>query len=142
MKVYFDTNTVIDILKRREPHFSNSNAIFMLAVNEKIEGIINASSITDIFYILKKEFADTKKTISIVFDILEIVKPVDVLVYDLYSAAKLDFLDFEDAVIEAVARREKVEYIITRNKSDFINSIIPVVTPEEFLILFNSSLPR
>ena len=140
MKIYFDTNIVIDILKRREPHYENSNAIFMLAINEKIEGIINASSITDIFYLLRNEFKDTEKTVSVIFDVLEIVKPVDILVNDLYSAKKLEFSDFEDAVVSTIAQRERAEYIITRNKDDFSKSIVPAVTPTEFLVQFAASI--
>ena len=135
MKVYLDTNIVIDILKRRKPYYEDSNAIFMLAVDGKIDGIIGANAITDIYYILKKEYTDAEITIGIIFDILEIIKPVDTLVYDIYNAAKLGFLDFEDAVITTIAQREKVDYIITRNKKDFVKSIVPVITPNEFLKL-------
>ena len=141
MKVYFDSNIVIDILKRREPHYKNSYDILMLAINEEIEGIINASSITDIFYLLNKEFKDTKTTVSVIFDILEIIKPVDILVNDLYSAKNMEFLDFEDAVVSAVSQREKAEYIITRNKDDFSKSVVPAVTPLEFLGKFANAMP-
>ena len=51
MKVLFDTNIVIDILKRREPYYEKSNKVFMLIVNEKVEGIIGTSVITDIYYL-------------------------------------------------------------------------------------------
>jgi predicted nucleic acid-binding protein len=49
MKVYFDTNIIIDILKCREPYYGNSNKVLMLAVDEKIDGIIGTSSITGIY---------------------------------------------------------------------------------------------
>ena len=141
MKLYFDTNIVIDILKRREPYYENSNAIFLSAANEKIDGIISVSAITDIFYILKKDYKDIKTTpISIIFDILEIIKPVDVLVCDIYSAAALEFFDFEDAVVAAVAQREKADYIITRNKGDFLKSVIPAITPDEFINKINDKI--
>ena len=135
MKVLFDTNIIIDILKRREPHFEKSNEVFMFAIDGKIESFICVSAITDIFYILRKEYTDTKTMLGIIFDILEIVKPIDVFVRDIYNAAKLDFLDFEDAVTAAVAQREKADYIITRNKRDFLQSFIPAITPDEFLHL-------
>jgi len=51
MKLYFDTNIIIDILKNRKPFFENSNKIFMLAAEEKIDGIVGTSTITDIYYI-------------------------------------------------------------------------------------------
>ena len=133
MKVFFDTNIVIDILKRREPHYEDSNKIFMLATDEKIDGIISTNVITDIYYLSRKQYTDTKTTINIILDVLEIIKPVDTLVSDIYNAAKLGFQDFEDAVVAAIAMREKVDYIITRNTQDFSKSVIPAITPGIFL---------
>jgi len=54
MKVLFDTNIIIDILKRREQHFQKSNDVFMLAIDGKIENFIGVSAITDIFIYLEK----------------------------------------------------------------------------------------
>jgi len=135
MKVLFDTNIVIDILKRREPYYENSNKVFMLIVNEKVEGIIGTSAITDIYYLIKKQYADTKTAVKIIFDILEIIKPVDTLTSDVFNAAELGFNDFEDAVIAAVAAREKTDYIITRDTKDFSKSPVPVITPDAFLAI-------
>ena len=52
MKVYFDTNIVIDILEKREPFFKDSYEVFLMAAERKIEGIISASAVTDIYYIV------------------------------------------------------------------------------------------
>ena len=81
----------------------------MLAVDGKIDGFISTSAITDIYYLIKKQYADTKTATGVIFDILEIVKPVDTLVNDIYSAVELDFSDFEDSVIAAIAQREKAD---------------------------------
>jgi len=133
VKLYFDTNIIIDILKRREPFFANSNKIFMLAAEEKIEGIVGTSAITDIYFIIRKQYADT--AVKFIFDILEIIKPVDTLVEDIFSASELGIADFEDAVIAAIAQREKADYIITRSAKDYSKSPIPAITPDEFLAL-------
>jgi len=135
VKLYFDTNIIIDILKRREPFFENSNRIFLLATEGKIEGIIGTSAITDICYIIGKEYADTKTAVKFIFDILEIIQPVDTLVDDIFSAAELSFADFEDAVVVAIAQREKADYIITRNTKDYSKSPVPAIAPDEFLSL-------
>ena len=135
MKLYFDTNIIIDILKRREPFFENSNKIFMLTAEEKIEGIVGTSAITDIYYLVRKQYADTKTAVKFIFDILEIIKPVNTLVDDVFLAAELGFADFEDAVIAAIAHREKADYIITRNVKDYSKSPVPAITPDDFLAL-------
>lgn len=133
MKVYLDTNIIIDILERREPHYSDSNAIFMLAVDKKIDCIIGASSITDIFYIINNKNKDTHKTIQVICDLLKIVRGVDTLISDMYVAANMGFSDFEDAVAASTAVREHTDYIITRNVKDFSNSPVPAINPTDFL---------
>jgi predicted nucleic acid-binding protein len=135
MKLYFDTNIIVDILKHREPFFENSNKIFMLTAEEKIDGIVGTSAVTDIYYLIRKQYADTETAVKFIFDILEIIKPVDTLIDDIFSAAELGFADFEDAVIAAIACREKADYIITRNTKDYSKSPIPAITPDEFLAL-------
>ncbi|HON14560.1 MAG TPA: hypothetical protein PK897_10585 [Treponema sp.] len=43
--------------------------------------------------------------------------------------------DYEDAVIEVSSMKSNIDYIISRNISDFKLSRIPVYTPEQFLLL-------
>jgi hypothetical protein len=43
--------------------------------------------------------------------------------------------DYEDAVIEMSSIKEKIDYIITRNISDFKLSRVDATTPTEFLQL-------
>lgn len=45
------------------------------------------------------------------------------------------FLDFEDCLQEECAAAETVDYIVTRNLSDFKQSRIQVIEPEEFVKL-------
>jgi len=135
MKLYFDTNIIMDILERREPFFENSNKIFVLVAEERIEGVIGTNAITDIYYLIRKKYADTETAVAFIFDILEVVKPVDTLIDDIFSAKELGFADFEDAVIAAIARREKADYIMTRNVKDYSKSPVPTITPDEFLAL-------
>lgn len=61
------------------------------------------------------------------------VAAVDEKVIDLSLAS--DFKDFEDAVQYYSAVLAKVDYIITRNKGDYADDKIPVLTSEEFLAL-------
>jgi predicted nucleic acid-binding protein len=49
------------------------------------------------------------------------------------KALTLNIVDFEDAVIAATAKREKADYIVTRNETDFKNSPVPAVSPAVLL---------
>jgi hypothetical protein len=44
-------------------------------------------------------------------------------------------LVFEDAVVAAIAQREKADFIVTRNGRHFRNSPVPAVSPADFLAL-------
>jgi predicted nucleic acid-binding protein len=133
MKVYFDTNIVIDVLEQRQPFFKNSSAVFLLASDEKIDGIIGASSITDIYYIVNKSRKDSISAIKAIIDVLETLTLVDTTCQDINSATISSISDFEDAVTVSTASREGADYIVTRNISDFSTSSIPALTPEDFL---------
>jgi predicted nucleic acid-binding protein len=134
MKVLLDTNILIDVIQKREPFFSDSYDVFMKSAKREIEAIIGASSITDIYYLTRKNCKDPEQALGYIIDMLKIVSPVDTKVADIYEAIRLNFIDFEDAVIVATAMRENVDYVITRNAGDFSKSSVPVIHPAEFLI--------
>jgi predicted nucleic acid-binding protein len=91
--------------------------------------------VNETILLIRKQYADTETAVKFIFDILEIIKPVDTLVNDIFSAAELGFSDFEDAVVAAIAQREKADYIITRNTKDYSKSPVPAIAPEGFLAL-------
>jgi len=66
------------------------------------------------------------------FRIICEVSNIDEIVIDKSLISNFD--DFEDAVQYFSAVHHQSEVILTRNKKDFKNSEIPVMTPTEFLI--------
>lgn len=62
--------------------------------------------------------------------ILEIA-PVDQTTIE--QALNLDFHDFEDAVQMISALQCKVEYLITRNITDYQPALLPIIQPVDFL---------
>ena len=64
---------------------------------------------------------------------IRIVRPVDTKASDILEAIRMNFSDFEDAVVAATAARENADYIITRNTKDFIKSPVPSISPADFL---------
>ena len=48
---------------------------------------------------------------------------------------KEDFADFEDCVQDQCAQDIEADYIITCNIKDFSKSVIPAITPNDFLQL-------
>lgn len=54
MKILIDTNVVLDLLLEREPFVENAVALFEQVELGRLEGYIAATTITNIFYILRK----------------------------------------------------------------------------------------
>ena len=135
MKVFYDSNVVLDVLLNRTEFVTDSLAALKLSELNIVKGYISVVSITDIFYIVNKNLKDKQLTfekMKILFDIIRIAKADEkTVIQALHSGWK----DFEDAVQYSVAKKLKAKYIITRNKKDFENSNIKVVTPTEFIRL-------
>ena len=60
---------------------------------------------------------------------------LDVTANDCQDALLLDMKDYEDAVISCCAKRNQMDYIVTRNIKDYEHSKVKVLLPEEFLKL-------
>jgi predicted nucleic acid-binding protein len=135
MKVLLDTNILLDVIEKRGVFFLDSYKVYIRTAAGKMESIIGASSVTDIYYVIRKNSKDPPMALNAIRDLLEVVTLVDTKAEDIQAAIKLGFSDFEDAVVCATAAREQVNYIITRNMADFANSPVKAITPGEFMVL-------
>ena len=128
-----DTNVLIDYLSVREPFFNDAQKIISLCSNNKISGYMAANSILDIFYILRKNLSEKNRRARLLdlSNILTIINIDDDVICSALSNSK--FSDLEDCVQSLCAKKENIEYIITRNTKDFKRSNIPAITPKEFL---------
>ena len=133
MKVLLDTNILLDVVEKREPYFSDSYQVFMKSATRDIEAIIGAGSIADIYYVTRRNCKDAKQALGFIVDLLKVVTSVDTKAVDVQEATTLNFSDFEDAIVASTAKREKADYIVTRNTVDFANSSVPAISPAEFL---------
>ena len=134
MKVMIDTNVIIDVYQNRPPFVTTSAKILKLAESREITGMVTASTITDIYYILGRHIKDRQQLKTLVQKFL--VKLLDVLVADVTEAFNLPMDDYEDALFAQCAKRAKADYIITRNTKDFASSPVPCMDPDTFLDKF------
>lgn len=133
MNVLIDTNVILDILLRREPHYKNAARINVLSEKGYIFSYISASAVTDIFYIAKKELKDKDTVFELLKTLLKTTRIASVTEGSIYEALELNWDDFEDSVQYVTGQNISAEYIITRNPKDFANGYIEVISPEEFL---------
>lgn len=133
MKVLIDTNIIIDALTGREPFRETAEQIFMLAANQIEDLYITASSATDIYYLIKKYFHDSKQAKETMAKLFELFCILDVISEDCQRALLSEINDYEDAVVTCCAIRSQMDYIVTRNIKDFKKSKVKTVLPQEFI---------
>ncbi len=132
MNVLADTNVILDVILKREPYFAASYEILNLAAQDKISVMITASSVTDIYYLLRKSGKGDAFIRNALNQLFTIVRLADVRADGIHRALQSPVADFEDAVAIEVARRNACEMIITRNIKDFSGSVIPAIIPQDF----------
>lgn len=54
MKVFVDTNVLLDVLAQSEPFYSDAARIWSLAERGRIEGLVSAISFNNIYYIVRR----------------------------------------------------------------------------------------
>jgi predicted nucleic acid-binding protein len=131
-KLLVDTNIVIDLLSKREEFFQEAQELFTLADNNEVVLFVSALTFANTHYLLAKyqKLDEARKTL-IKFKVLVNVAALDDKIVEL--ALVSDFKDFEDAIQYHTALENEVDIIITRNKKDFKNSKLPVMTAKEYL---------
>ncbi len=133
MKVLVDTNVLLDVLAKRQPFYADSAAIWSLAEDGLIEGLVSAVSFTNIFYIVRKlAGAETaQRTLVLLRDTFTAVA-CDVPI--LNRAIDAGFKDFEDAVQYFTALQAGAVCLVSRNPDHFPRTNdCPVISPAEFL---------
>ncbi len=125
MRILIDTNVMLDIFQKREPFFLDSYQALHKAIEAESECLVSASSVTDIFYILRKFFKSADEAKERIKQLSQLVIFADVQGMDIQTALMRTMPDFEDAVVDTVAERNCVSYILTRNTKDFTGSVVP-----------------
>ena len=133
MTVLIDTNVILDYVLKREPFAEDALACLDHLIIKKEKSWLTASTITDIYYVTRRALRDGEKAKGVIAKLLNAFQIAAVDKTDCVNALDVDFDDYEDALVFACAKKIKAEYIITRNKGDFVDSSITVVTPAEFL---------
>lgn len=132
MRWLIDTNVVLDVLLKREPHFRDSAAVWKLCETDQAEGYVSALSFANLVYVMRREL--TPAQIQDVLDRMKLIfRFADFPASALMRAAELRWTDFEDAVQSVIAAEIDADCIVTRNVRDFKGSRVTAFTPAEIL---------
>lgn len=134
MRILIDTNILLDLIQVREPYSDNASKIINSCVKKENIGFILAYSLSDLFFILRKDkTVDERKAI-----ILNLCKYFTIFSEDknfyISVCQNPDWNDLEDGLQMKCADSENLDYIITRDKENgFKNSPVKIISPADFL---------
>ena len=133
MKVFFDTNVLIDVLALRQPFYEDSAELWTLSERRTITGLVSVLTFTNTFYIVRR-LADLKTARRALTLIRDAFNPVACDGDIIHRAIASKLGDFEDAIQYISAIQIGVDCIVSRNVSHFpASGECPALTPAEFL---------
>ena len=133
MKLLIDTNIILDALMARDPWAEAAQSLLLAVAEEKALGYITASTMTDLYFLLRKHLHDNEKARHALLGLITSVNILDVTAMDCEKAFMLPISDYEDALLAYCGKRHKMDFIVTRNPSHFKGSPVKVIEPDAFL---------
>lgn len=131
-KVFIDSDIILDLLAKREPHYIFAARLFTLIDQRKIIGFTSPIVFANLHYLLKKLKSNSSALTSLrKLKTLIKILPVDERVIE--QSLNSNFTDFEDAIQYFTAVNNGITILLTRNKTDYKKSKIPIASAEEFL---------
>jgi predicted nucleic acid-binding protein len=135
IKLFVDSDIILDLLAQREPHYIHAAKLFTLIDKEKVIAYTSPLIFANLHYLLRKQTSNVSALKSLrKLKTLVNILPIDERVID--QSLNSEFNDFEDAIQYFTAVNNGIALIITRNKTDYKRSKIDVLTAEEFLKSF------
>ena len=118
-RVVIDTNVILDYLLGRgsKSHQEAIKQIYNSSIYGLCEGVITASTLTDLFYILDGAAGvDARREVK---KLIQVHTVLTVTEADCLQALDSTMTDFEDAVLAACAKRNQIDSLVTTNTADF-----------------------
>ena len=137
VKVFLDTNVVIDAITLRDYNYLPSRQVWRHVLYGNLKGYICSKQVTDIYYIFKKYYKNEAEIRRNLSNIIESFEILPLLRGDILACLKTEMPDYEDAVINEVAKVNMIPYIITNNIQHFKKSDVTALTPQQFLDLYS-----
>lgn len=131
--ILLDLNVLLDVVQKREPRYAASAGVIELAIRGDVKGALPAHAMTTVHYIVGR-YQGGGKADEVVDWLLRHFEVAAIGHAQVQRARALGWADFEDAVVAAAAESSGCQAIVTRNVKDFSRSLVPAMTPEEYLL--------
>ena len=136
IKLFLDSDIILDLLAKREPHYLYTAQLFTLIDQRKIKAFTSPLVFANLHYLLKKQSSNkialkNLRKLKILLNVL----PIDDRVIE--QSLNSDFTDFEDAIQYFTAVNNGIKLLLTRNKKDYHKAKITISSAEEFMHIWN-----
>ena len=133
MKVFLDTNILLDIIEGRQKFLLASSNVFDLGVRGQIQMFATPLTFANCVYTARKNVG-YEQAVNGLKSLKSYVKTAAMDDNQLVNALCSDMPDFEDMLQYEAAVAAKCDVIVTRDKKrHFPNNGLPVLSPEVFL---------
>lgn len=135
MKVFLDTNVILDLLlQNRDPQdVERADILLEFGKRNELDLYMSALTIPTVAYVLKCKTPEQKK--QILLSLTRYITLLPSLPEHVSRVLEGPMKDIEDALQVESAKEGLCDIIVTRDKRDFKDIDIPCVTPKELLDL-------
>ncbi|MDR3296344.1 MAG: PIN domain-containing protein [Clostridiales Family XIII bacterium] len=136
MRIVLDNDVIIGALYPNPEFEAAAQEVLRLAAAKKMDGFVSANSLTDIFYVLRREHGADKAK-SIIRKLLLFLDIIGTEPADCVAALEKEVSDFEDALVEVCARKINADYIVSRDEK-FIRAAteVELIKPADLIAQF------
>lgn len=131
--IFVDANVLLDFFLRREPFAQEAFQLFSMAHKREIKMAISSLSVSHCFYFIQKNLS-TKHAYQALEKVNQLFAIKATAATHVQKAMELQWEDFEDGLQYAIAKEYGAEFIISRDKTGFKNSDIPIYSPKEAVL--------
>ena len=120
MKIFLDTNVLLDIFMRREPYYDASAQVVYACERGQFTGGFTTLSACNIAYALRKQLGN-KQTIEAIRQLVRIIEPIGTGVASLLQSLEDPQTDFEDDVCGSDIREERTAKSGRSDEHEFLH---------------------
>jgi len=132
MRIFLDTNIILDVLLNRPGLVAESEEVILQSEVRGHAMFIAWHGLATAYYLLKRGRTESE-ALAEIDKLLAWASVADVSDADARAARAMGFGDFEDALQAASAEACRDDVIVTRNPGDFSKSKISAMSPKQFL---------
>ncbi len=138
MRVFLDTNILLDIIEQRMPHYTASLAVLERGDDLNFELFVAWHGLATVFYITARKQGEAEAT-NMIRNLLTCATVSTVGHDEAQQALGYGITDYEDALQAAAANACAASWVVTRDAAGFTGSPVPVISPDNFVRRFAAS---